>query len=489
MKIIILVLLTFVIENLFAKIPGVPHELRRHFKSSHKFSVSTQYYLGKKIKIRTRPSSNQVVLIYDLPLNLDYSMAIKKLVLTKLSKDFSVLLSPKSLNDKQKSVYNVYYKNNLIKNSYVKFYITEMKTIAIGLNLPYKGLIPTRFPNALSKSFSLSLINGEMIETKLLKKSLIFPRSSNLPNVTIKEVNAIKNEKAELNKIQIPKGSFPDQIQLDSNGLVWFTQPSQNLLTSYNFIKGSWQHQVVGKGPDGLYIDQIDRIWFGEYSNEHLGVYDIKTKEYKNYKIPYEGSNPAIPFVASNKDIWLTDHANKKVLNFDESNETFEVFDLPTKGAWPVDIREDLATGNLYVSECYANKFGKISTNSMGKHIYEEIELGISGCPAFLTIIDNKIWSGLWTSASFISYDLETKEVTEYKTNEKTGFGPVVHTNDGKIILGGLVSKRVYIFDTKTSKLSYIEGVGNLKDGLTIDKFNTIWLTDTKQYIYRIKLN
>jgi len=168
------------------------------------------------------------------------------------------------------------------------------------------------------------------------------------------------------------------------------------------------------------------------------------------------------------------------------STQKFQVFSVPTKGAWPVDIVEDIRTGDIYVSECYANKYGKLSRDESGKFVYSEISLSVSGCPAFLTIVNDKIWSTLWSSSSIISYNLKTEEVTEYKIDGDTGFGPIAHKDDGSIVFGSLSSGRVYMFNSEEENMVYVEGVGRLKDGLTVDPEGNVWVTESGPFIYKI---
>ena len=307
------VLIYFFTFKVFAEIPGVPHKLRRHFKSSHKFKETSFTYNGSLLKMRKAPDSDRIVLIYNIPAKEQEKELIKNLISPILGKNYSFKIFNKNNNV---SEYQVFYKKRIIENAYVKFFAAENNHLAMGINVPYNNLSPIRFSGFNKKNFPLILLGGMLVEKNKVNQIVSFPKESGFAKKLVKTIKPQKSLTGEIEKIKIPEGSFPDQIQSDSDGKIWFTQPLDGLITSFDPSTDSWFHKKVGEGPDGIYIDSDDRIWFGEYNDNHLGFYDIGSNDYQRFKIPYKDSAPAIPYHGNSDFVWLTDHRNNKVLSF-----------------------------------------------------------------------------------------------------------------------------------------------------------------------------
>ncbi|MBT3980652.1 MAG: hypothetical protein HOE90_04815 [Bacteriovoracaceae bacterium] len=468
----------------FAKIPGVPHELRRHFKSGHKFEETTFEYRGYKLKKRVAPNSLRTVLVYDIPSLIDHQSLIEDFALSGLNQNYQIKLFSKT---DEKSEFRIYYRGKVVSNAFVKIYNFDEKFLAMGMELPYKNLEPLTFPNSTLENLPLTLLEGVLAERRVEGQGHSFPKASQLSPKRVVVVNPTLSKTGVLQKISIPKGTFPDQIQSDDSGNIWFTQPSNALLTRYDPVTKKWFHKEVGKGADGIGIDASGKIWFGEYFVQTLGMYDPLTDQYERYKLPYDNSSPAIPFEDTEGYIWLTDHKNNNVLRFDPAGKDWEAFKVPSSGSWPVDVIQQEGGEDLFVTECYANKFGHITKNRKGGHTYSEISLSISGCPAFLVSTKEALWSALWSKNSLIRYDLKSKEVTEYQISSDRGFGPVAKLSNGKIVFGSLSSGNVYLFDPVSETAVYVKGVGRLKDGLTVDKSDAVWVAERGPFIYKIE--
>ncbi len=462
-------------------IAGVPNDLRREFKSVHHFPELDIKLGSQTVKARMDLNGDNPVLVYNVLRGTRPNEILNKFIHQKFPRAFRIVES-KNKNLRQRE-FNLWINDRPVLNAWVKMQPSDDKHNAFALNLPITDQV-IYFDDQRGNE-KLQLHNGRIVEyreeTYYGHKKIVFAEKSLLPKRIQVALKPVWDQKADTERIQLPKGSFPDQIVADENGLLWFTQPSDALLTSFNVRDNLWFHQPVGAGADGLYMDWQGSLWFGEYESGHMGFYDPKANIYKRWEIPYAASAPAIPFRDKGSEhVWLTDHQNNKIDILNLSTDQWKILEVPTPKAWPVQIFKESVTGSMIVTECYANKLGKIDPET---YAYSEIELGVSSCPAFATEAHAKVWTSLWSYGAFLSYDVISEEITEYvitfdDEQSERGFGPIQSDSQGNIYIGSLSDGRIYRFDPSSQKLTYVKGVGGLKDGITITSDGHVWATE-----------
>jgi streptogramin lyase len=478
----------------FTKIPGVPHELRRDFKSSHRFPEEILRFKGQELKVRKGPLTNQPVLIYDVPSFLKPSEVLNELVSQKflplrfsLQRDLELSqgVEEKSQNPLEvREVYSLTFQGRKVENAFVKIFTFSRSSLAVGMRLPNKIHQPFLFRNKENKRFML--IQDKVVaydKISLGKETFyLFPPEANLPPKRVQEVVA-KKAQGSVEKVPLSRGNFPDQIQAPSSPVLWFTQPNDNLLTSYNWREKTWTHTETGEGPDGLAYDPSGALWVGEHQEGRLGRYDLKNKSYQGFPLPYAEASAAIPFVDSRGQVWISDHFANKVSSFDYEKKNWISVDLPRAGSWPVSFTE--YKNKVYVSQCYGDSLGILSETE-GEWGIVDFPLGSSGCPTFLVEQNGYLWVTLWTSGSLLRFDPKTSEVIEFSLQGERGTGPIAIVSENMISFGSLMKKKVYLMNTKTHEISYLEGVGRLKDGLVVDSDLSVWVTETNGGLVKV---
>ncbi|KAA0222835.1 MAG: hypothetical protein KJ057_07325 [Phycisphaerae bacterium] len=287
---------------------------------------------------------------------------------------------------------------------------------------------------------------------------------------------------AQITEYVVPQGTFPDQISVDENGIVWFSQPNNNSLTSFNPVTTVFtQHNTSpGSGPDGMIVGTQGRVWSGMYFSGGLGWYDSISGTMHNVASPYTPSAMAIPVETSDGSVWVTDHANNKISEFNPvTRQWIRTVNMPTPNCWVVQGHEDTDRGQIYFTEYNANKLGRIA---LGGNTVTDINT-LGGGPAFCVYSNNKVYYSRWNEPGMGVYDVISGTVTEYQfpVNNESG-GPMWLRPNGDIVFGTRNRGYIMIFDVETATFtSHQIPTPNpaLKDGLTVGADNVIWFTES----------
>jgi streptogramin lyase len=466
-----------------ARADELPNELRLELRGLKHFLARRGSFLGHEVEIRLDPRYGRPAVIAGLHAEIPLDRIAAEVARKELSADYSFARAKVSRGVTELALL---FRGESVRDAWLRAYRSAPGRQVIALKLPRRSLEPVRFKRKpLVGKVGLILVEGAVAEYSLegsgRVRRLRFPEDSGIRDRVVKALKPVKAPGSQVKAVPIPRGSFPDQMKVDRKGRVWFTQPMDNLLTGFDPATGAWLHKSVGAAPDGLGLDRQGRLWFGEYNNKALGFYSPDDDRYESIPLPYPESRPAIPFEDQQGTLWLTDHERNTVSAFDVRTKTFKPIPVPSAGAWPVDLTQTSDPRHVYVTECQANKIGRIEV-STGK--YDELSLGTSACPAFFAAEGPYLFISLWSTGGFIRLDTRGGELVEYviQTDARdgeaeSGLGPVARTADGMIVLGSLRSRRAYLFDPRSEQLTYAEGIGEQKDGIAVAPDGTIWLS------------
>lgn len=282
-------------------------------------------------------------------------------------------------------------------------------------------------------------------------------------------------------EFNVPVGSFPDQIDYDSKGKIWFSQPNDELITKFDPDTQVFsQFSTPGDPPDGLIVDSQDRVWSGLYRLDRgLGQWDIGTSNYTKFVAPYGSALMAIPFETSTGTIFVSDHERNRLSEFDPANTNWlGTWVLPTAGSWIVDGSEDTSTQTLYWTQYASNS---LAVKTPGN---PPTEVNVTnGGPAFLDVSGGKVYYSQWSKAKLGCYDIATGQLTEY-TYPVAGElgGPLDKMPNGDIVVGTRNVGYVFIFHLASQTFSSFKVPtvnGGMKDGLVVDGNGDIWITET----------
>lgn len=475
-----------------------PNDLSKIFKSTGKMQVKNITLNGRFFEAKIDPLYSKPMLALDVPAAFTDQNAINQFAVSELNQNFSVKLEEVNAH---LTNYGLYYLNERIASAWVKVQCIspdEEKKCLIAFKLPASSAPPVRFKAEEGfKATGFTLIDRKIVEYAEIKnlhnKSMlsqsvrvVFPADSKLEPKTVVTLVAETKSNAKMETFKLPKGTFPDCVQVDKKDRVWLTQPSDDLLTMFDPEQNQWTHKKVGRAPDGLWMDRGGQLWFGEYSGAAIGFFDPAADTYKQYTVPYSPSAPAIPFEDRNGIIWTSDHQNNRVIKLDPKQNLVESFLVPKGGVWLVELTQTTASDDILFTEVYANRIGRLKRDLSS---YDFIDLRTSDQPAFFEPDQEFLWISLWGAGGFMKLNTSNNELVEYKIEDKaapcTGLGPISIGSKGQVFLGCRGNNRVYQYNPTSGKLDWAEGSGQLKDGAAVDSHDRFWVTDMGSKITR----
>jgi len=286
---------------------------------------------------------------------------------------------------------------------------------------------------------------------------------------------------AQWTEYNVPSGTFPDQIDSDSQGKIWFSQPLNDMIRIFDPVAQTFDQVSTGNDdPDGLIVDSNDLVWSGlYYSGRGLGRVDVATHAYTSFAPPYGGSLMAIPFETCAGGIWVTDHQLNRVSEFDPLSQTWVGTHLmPTADCWVVDTAEDPATQTLYFTEYNVNQLG---VRPPGGPI-SDVSVS-SGGPSFHDFANGVVYYTLWTRGVLGAYDVSSGANTEYLHPHTYEFGgPMDLMANGDVVVGSRNAGYVYVLRLATETWESYKiptSYAGLKDGLHVDAQDVIWITES----------
>lgn len=291
-----------------------------------------------------------------------------------------------------------------------------------------------------------------------------------------------RGDTAVFTEYTVPGGTFPDQISVADDGTVWFSEPNINKIVAFDPLleEFTFHNTTGGAGPDGLIVGSGHKVWSGMYFSNGMGVLDTDTEVFTQYPAPYSPSNMAIPVEVSTGMIWVTDHVNNRLSEFDPVNEVWlQSVIMPTPNCWVVQGHEDTSRGEAYFTEFNANQLGKLT---VGSGAVTDISTP-GGGPAFCVYADDKVYYSRWNESGIGVYDVLTGTITEFEfpvANEPGG--PLWIRPSGDIVVGTRNRGYVMVFHIDSQAFSALPiptSFAGLKDGMTVGADDIIWFTET----------
>lgn len=289
-------------------------------------------------------------------------------------------------------------------------------------------------------------------------------------------------QQAAMTEYTFPGMSFPDQIWADSKGLIWFSEPTPGRISVFNPNTNQFRsYPTTGwSSPDGFVVDDQDRAWFGLYASGHgLGKLDIPTGVFTRYAPPYSPANMAIPTPSGYGTLWVTDHSNEKVSEFDPKTSTWlRTISLPAS-TYPVGIHLESETNTAWSPLYIFQGLGKLPP---GAPTMQRIAAPSQNGPAFGGVNDGKVYFTYWTANKLGVYDTKTNTFAEYLWRAGENGGPMFMAPNGHAVIGTRSRGYIAVFNpvtrTFTDYLIPTTSPG-LKDGLTVAPDGVIWFTQS----------
>ena len=133
--------------------------------------------------------------------------------------------------------------------------------------------------------------------------------------------------------------SAPNDLVLDKQGNIWFTELNANAVGRLNMQSGQIQQYSLTKikttqslNPYGITIDPQDTIWFTEASTNQIGRLDPKTGQISYFSM--QGSSTPLMEIAADAHgiIWATSFSSGLLLSYNPKTATFKPYYTSSSG-------------------------------------------------------------------------------------------------------------------------------------------------------------
>jgi virginiamycin B lyase len=76
-------------------------------------------------------------------------------------------------------------------------------------------------------------------------------------------------------------------------------------------------------------MDAQDRLWFGEYRGDKIGVFDTKTETFTEWQVPTRWTSPYDVALDKNDDAWTGSMLNDRIVRLNTKTGEFIEYLLP----------------------------------------------------------------------------------------------------------------------------------------------------------------
>lgn len=88
-----------------------------------------------------------------------------------------------------------------------------------------------------------------------------------------------------------------------------------------------------GQGARRVWADSQSRIWVSEWNSGQVSVYEPKTNQWRQRKLPGDNPQAYAVYVDKRDNVWLSDFGANAIVRFDPKTEKFKVIPLPSRGS------------------------------------------------------------------------------------------------------------------------------------------------------------
>jgi len=133
-----------------------------------------------------------------------------------------------------------------------------------------------------------------------------------------------------------PRGPGPYGISTTRAGAVWYASLVGSHIARIDTRSGHArivEPPTDGQGARRIWPDSRGRLWISEWNAGRLGVYNPRTRRWREWRLPGDSPQPYAVYVDEADLVWLTDFGANSLVRFDPARQRFESFRLPQQGA------------------------------------------------------------------------------------------------------------------------------------------------------------
>lgn len=220
--------------------------------------------------------------------------------------------------------------------------------------------------------------------------------------------------------------------------------------------------------PVGIAVDSQDKVWIAATWTGYLLVFDPVSESFTDFiEIPdwktrgeFGSMVWGMEFDKSG-NLWFADQNNNAIWRYFVDEERFEMYRIPTRGSYPVQIDFD-SSGRIWFSEVFGKKLGVIdpslteNNSSRGITEYEinEVEFETMGPITVSSKNSNSVWFTTVTypeGGQLVEFDMDDKQFTVYELPKEAGVPiGIVEDRNGRLWINDHASNLFFMFDPAT---------------------------------------
>jgi len=161
----------------------------------------------------------------------------------------------------------------------------------------------------------------------------------------------------KLDVFDAPRGRGPYGITATPNGEVYYASLAGSHIARIDAETGQAtpiDPPTAGQGARRAWSDSQGRIWVSEWNAGQVGMYDPRTQNWREWKLPGEHPQAYAVYVDDRDIVWLSDFGANALVRFDPATESFTSFPLPSASA---AVRQILGRpGEVWAAESAVDK-------------------------------------------------------------------------------------------------------------------------------------
>jgi virginiamycin B lyase len=160
-----------------------------------------------------------------------------------------------------------------------------------------------------------------------------------------------------------PRGTGPYGITTTPAGAVYYSSLAGSYLGRIDVRTGKvtvLQPPTRDQGARRAWSDSLGRIWISEWNAGKLGMYDPRSRRWREWRLPGPNPMPYAVYVDGSDIVWLSDFGANALVRFDPATSRFTRFSLPSPDA---NVRQILGRrGEVWGAESGASKLVVVRT-------------------------------------------------------------------------------------------------------------------------------
>ena len=155
-------------------------------------------------------------------------------------------------------------------------------------------------------------------------------------------------------------------VEADSQGNLYNASLQSGLIGELNAKTGQWAlypTPTPDSGPRRADMDRHDRFWFAEYYAGKIGMFDPKTKQFKEWDVPpTPWSGPYDVVVDKNGEVWAGGEFTDNVFRLNPANGQVTTYPLPTleMNVQRIDVDNSTTPVTVWAGENHRAKIVKV---------------------------------------------------------------------------------------------------------------------------------